>query len=68
MIIPVFEIQIVNPLLESKKVQEEVNSAVSGKEDGVMSVMMLRRMIGCTGLQLGCNGLYWTGLDCTGMY
>ena len=47
--------------------QEEVNYAVSEREDGITGVTTLMRMTGSTGLQFSCTELFCTVLDCTGL-
>ena len=38
--------------------QDEVNQAVSEKDDGVRGVTMLMRMIGCTGMYWSATEMY----------
>ena len=41
--------------------QDKVKYAVSEKEDGVRGETILKMMMGCT-------GMYWAVLGCTGLY
>ena len=66
----IFYVSVPPPTVGCKK-QYEVNYEVSDREDGGTGVTTFTRMaaiLRCTGLQLGCNGLFWAVMDWNGLY